>query len=127
MYGKTNYNMLSCFIRREVPSYLIDNDRPLREPPRREASYYSPGNRHGYPLSSNSEIKRAPDITTRRSGAENFGLERFAPGTRVSHSVFGEGVIALAKDMGGDILYEVDFKSVGKKKLMATFAKLKKI
>ena len=41
--------------------------------------------------------------------------------------MFGEGVVLSSKDMGGDILYEVRFDSGAVKKLMATFAKLKKI
>ena len=60
-------------------------------------------------------------------GAEKYGLERFEKGTRVTHSVFGAGVILSTKDMGADILYEVKFDTGVTKKLMATFAKLKKI
>ena len=41
--------------------------------------------------------------------------------------MFGEGVILSQRDMGGDVLYEVMFDSGEKKKLMATFAKLKKL
>ena len=127
MYGKTSYNMLSTFIRREVPSSLLEMDMPRREPPRREPTYFSPERQHGYGLSSRSEIKRAPSVSApRRNTADSFGIERFAPGTVVIHSTFGEGVIVTLKDMGGDILYEVDFKTAGKKKLMATFAKLKR-
>jgi hypothetical protein len=37
---------------------------------------------------------------------------------------FGTGVIISAKDLGGDVLYEVRFDSVGVKRLMATFARL---
>ena len=48
-------------------------------------------------------------------------------GTRVKHTMFGEGEIVSAKDMGGDVLYEVRFDTAGTKKLMATFAKLTKI
>jgi hypothetical protein len=32
-----------------------------------------------------------------------------------------------AKSMGGDVLYEVVFDKVGTKKLMGTYAKLKKL
>ena len=39
---------------------------------------------------------------------------------------FGEGVILSTKNMGGDILYEIAFDKVGTKKLMATYARLKK-
>ena len=41
--------------------------------------------------------------------------------------MFGEGTVISAKDMGGDVLYEVAFDNGQTKKLMATFAKLKKI
>ena len=48
-------------------------------------------------------------------------------GDRVSHRVFGEGEIFSVKPMGADILYEVVFDNAGTKKLMGSFAKLKKI
>jgi len=41
--------------------------------------------------------------------------------------VFGKGRINSVKDMGGDALYEIEFESVGTKKIMATYAKLKKL
>ena len=63
--------------------------------------------------------------TSGKSGAQSFGIKKIAPGTAVTHATFGDGVILSARDLGGDILYEVEFGSVGKKKLMATFAKLK--
>lgn len=126
MYGKTTYNMLSSFVRREIPSSILENDRPRREPPRAPVSYFKPQNYYNSGYSAvKSEIKRAPDIyPPKRSNAASFGIERFEAGTPVSHTVFGDGVIISAKDMGGDILYEVDFGDFGKKKLMATFAKL---
>ena len=43
------------------------------------------------------------------------------------HSIFGEGTILTATKMGTDTLYEIAFDTKGTKKLMATFAKLKKI
>ena len=41
--------------------------------------------------------------------------------------MFGTGTIVSSRDMGGDVLYEVSFDNGQTKKLMATFAKLKKI
>ena len=128
MYGKTTYNMLSSFVRREIPTSLIENDMPRREPPRATPSYFSAKsyNNQNYQR-SNAEINRVPDFyRQKRSGPSAFGIERLNPGCPVTHSMFGDGVIVSAKDMGGDILYEVDFVSCGKKKLMATFAKLTK-
>jgi DNA helicase-2/ATP-dependent DNA helicase PcrA len=62
----------------------------------------------------------------RKNGAEGYGIERIPVDARVRHSVFGEGTIISSRDMGGDILYEIAFDKVGTKKLMATYARLKK-
>jgi hypothetical protein len=62
-----------------------------------------------------------------KTGAKSFGVEKFAVGTRVHHTAFGDGTIVFAKDMGGDVLYQVKFDNGVEKKLMATFAKLQKI
>ena len=51
----------------------------------------------------------------------------FAPGDRVRHMTFGDGEVLSVRPMGADTLYEVMFDKVGTKKLMATYAKLKKI
>jgi len=58
---------------------------------------------------------------------DGFGVERFADGERVSHAIFGAGTVVSSRDMGGDILYEVRFDNGQAKKLMATFAKLKRM
>ncbi len=52
--------------------------------------------------------------------------DRFAPGDRVRHMTFGVGEVLSVKPMGADVLYEIMFDKVGTKKLMATYAKLKK-
>jgi len=44
----------------------------------------------------------------------------------VRHNVFGGGMVMSAMEMGGDTIYEVAFDRVGTKKLMASFAKLKR-
>lgn len=124
MYGKTTYNRLSGFIREEVPKNLIENDGPKRPA-------YSPyGARPAMQeRPSFSELNRTPrinEVKKRQNGASEYGVERFAPGTRVSHAVFGDGIIVSSRDMGGDVLYEVNFDNGQSKKLMATFAKLKK-
>ena len=142
MYGRTAYNMPSVFIDREVPRSLIERDVPRAEPPKAAAAYYT-RQRGEAPVSA--EFNRVPDMLRRaghapsrgvgareperreRQSAADFGLLKLEPGTKVTHAVFGAGVIVSAREMGGDILYEVDFDSVGKKKLMATFAKLTKM
>ncbi len=58
--------------------------------------------------------------------ADSAPTERFAVGTRVAHPVFGEGTVLSAKPMSSDVLYEVAFDSVGTKKIMGNFAKMKR-
>jgi DNA helicase-2/ATP-dependent DNA helicase PcrA len=41
--------------------------------------------------------------------------------------MFGEGTVVSVREMGADVLYEVEFDKAGTKKLMATYAKLLKI
>ena len=137
MYGRTVYGRLSCFIRNEVPRQYIMNDRPLREPPRQSAysSYNRPQggyNSSGRSTIGSSEMSRSPRVTNtatapKKTGAAGFGIEKFAAGTRVKHATFGVGTVESARDMGGDVLYEVRFDSGVTKRLMATFAKLEKV
>ena len=66
-------------------------------------------------------------IPAERATPKSFGVTRFEPGTRVEHMMFGLGTVMAAKDMGGDVLYTVRFDDGQEKRLMATFAKLKRI
>ena len=128
IYGRTNYGMLSCFVREEVPESLIERDGPRREPPRAPLSY-NPSVRRPQRESVSSEFSRRAQIENApraKSGPEGYGVEKFGVGTRVTHAMFGDGVITSARDMGGDVLYEVFFDSGVTKKLMATFAKLRR-
>lgn len=139
MYGRTTYNRLSRFVKEEMPKSLIFEDSPRRRQPssygssswgERRSTYANSsyvGDRGGSGL---SELRRPVEISTAKrskTGAAEYGITRFAPGTRVIHDMFGEGVILSSRDMGGDVLYEVKFDNGQTKKLMATFAKLKKI
>ncbi len=52
--------------------------------------------------------------------------ERFGAGERICHPFFGAGEILSAKDMGGDTLYEIQFDSGSVKRIMGSYAKLKR-
>lgn len=134
MYGRTLYGMLSCFIREELPAELTVRDVPRREPPRQYPtqgySYRDEMRRQATRGSVGGELSRKPEIGNSdrgARGAEKFGVVRLGVGDRVSHAIFGEGEILSSRDMGGDVLYEVRFDNGQTKKLMATFAKLKKL
>ena len=107
-------------------------DAPRKIPPR--VPGYGTAPRQGFARPDargrvDRELNRPIDIFTpkKKEGAESFGVERLSAGTRVEHAIFGQGTVISARDMGGDILYEVSFDGGAVKKLMATFAKLQKI
>ncbi len=129
MYGRTERHMLSSFIREEVPKKLLNIDIPQPPPPRQGLGYGARQQFTQTTLPRNSEMRRpvAGQTGAKKTGAASYGIEKFAPGTRVTHSLFGDGTIVASRDMGGDVLYEVTFDSGVTKKLMATFAKLKRL
>ena len=134
MYGKTAQNPLSRFVKMDIPPSLIAEEAKRSIPPRAPYGDYSSmqsggvAERHSVDL---SELHRRINVSyipqKKKSGADSFGIKKYPDGTRVRHASFGEGTVISSKDMGGDVLYEVDFDSVGKKKLMATYAKLEKV
>jgi DNA helicase-2/ATP-dependent DNA helicase PcrA len=134
LYNCTNHNRKSRFVD-EIPKEFLNIDSPRP----RYASPYNTGygsqsrfvQQNSYNPWQAREMRRAPEIKPTQSeprrGAEKYNIERLAVGTRVSHTLFGIGTIMGARDLGGDVCYEVKFDSGETKKLMATFAKLKKI
>ena len=136
MYGKTTYNQLSRFIKDEMPKNLVFEDAPRRRQQQQGYGSYTAGERRAYSTAADTrndyfaEFRRPVEVTTKKrekEGAAEYGIIRFAPGTRVMHDMFGAGEVLSSRDMGGDVLYEVRFDNGQTKKLMATFAKLRKI
>ncbi len=146
LYGRTTANPLSPFVRRELPEELVKVEGGRKIPPRNPSSPYSTysnaresGSYYGYREGSasssrfggsasygaNTSSYRPKSKTP--STPESYGVKELAVGTRVRHSIFGEGVIVSSRAMGGDILYTVNFERSGEKRLMATYAKLEKI
>lgn len=131
LYGQTQYNPKSRFVN-EIPDEYLDE---YVEP---ESTYYSGSqypSRGGYNHSAYSRPIQQPKQVQRNDitvGKPLFQREKsdtvtLVPGDRVRHLTFGEGEIISAKKIAADTLYEVVFDTVGTKKLMATYAKLKKI
>ena len=113
----------------ELPKNLIFEDSPRRRQPTGYGMYQQTRpieNRQSY----FNEMRRPAEIAPKKrekAGAAEYGVEKISVGSRVKHDMFGEGVILSSRDMGGDVLYEVRFDNGQTKKLMATFAKLKKL
>ncbi len=130
LYGRTSCNPISRFVG-EIPEEDIEREMP----PQR--SYGDYNSSYGY---SNTRIPRTyineRQSTPTQQKKNLFGGDSntspkgdltLREGDRVRHITFGEGEILSAKPMGADVLYEVVFDKVGTKKLMGTFARLKKI
>ena len=104
-------------------------------PPRRTDNYSGFGGASGRVSPRSDKAPQGSSLIGDKVtiGKPLFGGEKkekapvFSEGDRVSHMTFGEGEILSVKPMGADILYEIIFDRVGTKKLMATYAKLKKI
>ena len=127
LYGKTQYNPQSRFLT-EIPEDYIENGQvksrsagaeTQKEP---EAAQPARSNRKTPVISQ--EFFKPSDLSSQVG--RTTGYERFSTGDCVSHLTFGKGIVMSVKEMGADILYEIAFDKVGTKKLMATYAKLKK-
>lgn len=131
-YGQTTYNPISRFVE-EIPENLLTKEDHTAEGSR-GAMYIEPAVRTYY--SERSQRQKAPVHTDRTTvgraavaadAQTRAAIAEFSAGDRVRHMTFGEGEILSVKPMGRDMLIEVMFDTVGTKKLMATYAKLKKI
>ena len=119
LYGRTQFNPESRFLK-EIPESLIAKERsPYDRPKKPVYSYNDMGEKPRYDTLT---INAAP-----KKPAAQAKSEVLEAGDRVFHATFGEGDVISVKRMGADWLYEVVFDKVGTKKLMATYAKLKKI
>lgn len=139
MYGRTQFNAPSRFID-DIPPEYINEEReyerdniPDGKVPFR-ASFDEEGNvtyssSAMRPTSSRpkmSSISQDRLTVNKTAVPKRSAGESFDSGDRVLHPVFGEGEVISVKQMGADRLYEVVFDRVGTKKLMGSYAKLRK-
>lgn len=127
LYGSTGRNIPSRFLR-EIPEEFCEFSEAEQSFSGYSGFYTGKtfggyGKSNGFaaavskPKSENSFIKPKIDGNNERVN--------YSPGQTVEHKTFGKGMIISAKPMGNDTLLEIAFDTVGTKKLMAAFAKLK--
>ncbi|MBQ9781314.1 MAG: UvrD-helicase domain-containing protein [Clostridia bacterium] len=131
-YGQTVANPRSRFVS-EIPDELfVEEDLTLGSGaspfvlPSMPRTYISerPHKPKAPVHTDRTTVGRIPHAMTDESKME---MDALKAGDRVQHMTFGEGEILSIKPMGKDKLIEVMFDTAGTKKLMATYAKLKKL
>jgi len=114
LFGKTSANRMSRFIN-EIPDEHIDKP-PVEQryivSQSSEPSYYSQIERTERHISN---IVDTPKKSSLSSAAPKLD---YKVGDSVSHKAFGSGIIKSLKPVGGDALIEIEFESVGLKRLM---------
>lgn len=119
LYGQTQRNLTSRFIK-EIGSEFIekhDNTIVLKKMDKSDDTVTS--------VHSSSLQQQLARNRTKQT-AKNENVE-FNVGDRVIHNIFGEGVVISAQKITNDSMLEIAFDKVGTKKIMANFAKIRKI
>ena len=116
LFGQTMRNRPSRFLAEIPPELCESEDETLL---RRQQAAAMPAKKPRY-----SESDRMLGVGRQPAPDEGFDLR---PGDGVTHKVFGGGMVISVTPMGNDHLVEVAFDGVGTKKVMAKFARLKKI
>ncbi len=115
LFGQTTRNRLSRFVG-EIPKELLDVEDATVVQHRVPA----------YPQQESRAIRTGglSSVEAAQPVAAKIDLK---PGDLVAHKVFGEGMVLSVTPMANDLLVEAAFERGGTKKLMANFAKLKKL
>ncbi|MDR0821369.1 MAG: UvrD-helicase domain-containing protein [Oscillospiraceae bacterium] len=124
-FGQTQRNKLSRFVRDIPEEYVESIDKSLVKSPHQGINFANPKNRirTGYLQKEKESHEKLVEST--KPGTNGDG--DYSAGERVKHRIFGDGTVLTGEAMGGDLLLEIAFDSVGTKKLMANFAKITKL
>ena len=117
LFGSTNRNSTSRFVK-EIDSSLIEKTENVKTV--KNVASKAPNTVSSMSLQQQiAQNKIKPAVH-----AENI---KFNAGDAVSHSIFGKGTVISVREMANDAMLEIAFEKVGTKKVMAKFAKIKKI
>ncbi|WP_303790269.1 ATP-dependent helicase [Ruminococcus flavefaciens] len=121
LFGQTQHNVTSRFMR-EIGSELVEkHDNAAAMKQQLEENDKTVTEVHSATLQQ--QLAR----NKKTSGSASKEAVTYTAGEKVSHSIFGEGVIVSVKPMANDSMLEIAFDKVGTKKIMANYAKLKKL
>lgn len=113
LHGMTTNGFPSRFIKEISPECIEKHSNEVTETTK------------GAPFTKTGSISLQQQIMQQKSAAPK--LEHFAVGEQVRHSVFGVGTVLSVLPTAGDAMLEIAFEKVGTKKVMAKYARIKKI
>ena len=121
LYGHTDRNRKSRFLK-EVPKELVEKveQEGVSQIVSSAASSFGE-------VGSIKSMSLRQQLNIRKNEKPTVETQTFAAGDRIKHKIFGEGTVLSAEPMGNDTLLEIAFDSRGTKKLMANYARIKKI
>ena len=119
LFGQTQHNVTSRFIK-EIGSDLYEkHDNAAAMKSKLEEEDKSVTEVHSATLQQQWARNKTKPAAPKEAVTYNVG-------DRVQHNIFGEGTIISVKPMANDAMLEVQFEK-GTKKIMANFAKMKKL
>mgnify|MGYP000870996551 CR=1 FL=1 len=123
LFGSTTYNRESRFLR-EIPDRLFFqiNNSPVQE--------VSGDSRKESPFMPGGKVMDLSDLKARIKEFNRLSYDNAAlvnVGDRVLHKKFGEGTVKARVKESDDFRLDIDFDQYGMKRLMESYARLKKI
>jgi len=109
LYGQTGSNTASRFLR-EMDPEVLEKEEPA-------GSGGKPAIQAAASLSGGAIPRKEPAQP----------MQHYSPGDRVKSAVHGEGTVLSVSPMGGDFLMEIAFDQAGTKKIMAKYARIRKV
>lgn len=122
IHGKTMPTTASRFFR-EIPVEYLEDKTTLQ--PKVAKVMRDLGVRNAAAPKKEVYMTKGFGSSVKSSGSTDYS--KFKAGDAVEHRTFGRGEILKATPCGNDCILEIQFESIGVKRLMAAFAKVKKI
>ena len=122
IHGKTMPTTASRFFK-EIPVEYLEDKTMLQ--PKVAKVMQDLGVRNAAAPKKEVYMTKGFGSSVKSSGSTDYS--KFKAGDTVEHRTFGRGEILKATPCGNDCILEIQFESIGFKRLMAAFAKVKKI
>ena len=122
IHGKTMPTTASRFFK-EIPVEYLEDKTTLQ--PKVAKVMQDLGVRNAAAPKKEVYMTKGFGSSVKSSGSTDYS--KFKAGDTVEHRTFGRGAILKATPCGNDCILEIQFESIGFKRLMAAFAKVKKI